>query len=160
MRSAQSRVCRSRASPLNPAGSAITAGRVLVQRIHAFARAGESFAFETTCAGRGHARLLRTCRAAGYRITLIYLWLPSSKHALDRIALRVQGGGHSVPDDVVIRRYRAGLQNMRRLYLPLADIGLIYDNSTPARVLIAEMGPAVDIIHDQARWSQIERATT
>jgi predicted ABC-type ATPase len=146
-------------SPLNPEGSAIAAGRVLVQRIHAFARAGESFAFETTCAGRAHARLLRTCRTAGYHITLVFLWLPSPQHALAGVARRVQSGGHSIPDDVVIRRYKMGLRNLRQLYLPLADIGLIYDNSTATRELIAEIAPAIDSIHDPVRWAKIEKAT-
>jgi predicted ABC-type ATPase len=147
-------------SPLNPEGSAIAAGRVLVERIHGFARTGQSFAFETTCAGRGHVQLLRACRDAGYYIRLIFLWLPSPKHALERVARRVKRGGHSIPDEVVTRRYRASLRNMRQLYLPLADLGLIYDNSAPTRILIAEIAPAVETIHDRARWSQIERATT
>jgi predicted ABC-type ATPase len=147
-------------SPLNPEGSEIAAGRILVERLHAFARAGQSFAFETTCAGRGHARLMRACRDAGYRVTLIFLWLPSLKHALDRVARRVRSGGHSVPENIVRRRYRVGLRNLRTLYLPLADIGLIYDNSARTRVLIAETAPGVEFVHDELRWAKIRKAET
>jgi len=145
-------------SPFNPEGTAVAAGRLMIERIQALARAGESFAFETTCAGRGHARLL--CRAAGYRLSLVFLWLPSAEAALARVAQRVREGGHGIPDDVVVRRYAAGLRNMRRLYLPLVDAALIYDNSGAGRVLIAERGLGASfVVHDPVRWALIEEAT-
>ena len=109
-------------SPFNPEATAIAAGRLMVERIRALADAGENFAFETTCAGRGHARLLRNCRAAGYRATLVFLWLPSVEAALKRVARRVSEGGHGVPEGTVRRRYLAGLRNMRALYLPAVDL--------------------------------------
>ena len=65
-----------------------------------------------------------------------------------------------VPDDVVIRRYQAGLANMRSLYMPLADIAAIYDNSDEGRTLIAERTPdAPFIVYDPYRWAMIERTT-
>jgi predicted ABC-type ATPase len=49
---------------------------------------------------------------------------------------------------------------MRHLYLLVADIALIYDNSDGTDVLIAERRPGSElIVHDKARWSQIEDAT-
>jgi predicted ABC-type ATPase len=147
-------------SPFNPDGSAFLAGRLMVERIRMLARAGESFAFETTCSGRGHLRLLRLCRAAGYRLVLLFLWLPTPQAALARVARRVREGGHGVPDDVVIRRYAAGLRNMRRLYLPLVDIGYVYDNSDRRGELIAERESSMRlIVHDPIRWKLIEEAT-
>jgi len=147
-------------SPLNAEGAAFAAGRLLIERIHTLADAGESFAFETTCAGKGHLRLLERCRAAGYRITLIFLWLPSVDAAIARVARRVREGGHFVPDAIVARRFAGGLRNMRHLYLLAADIALIYDNSDGSDVLIAERRPGSElIVHDKARWSQIEDAT-
>jgi predicted ABC-type ATPase len=57
-------------------------------------------------------------------------------------ARRVRNGGHSIPDAIVVRRYALGLRNMRRLYLPLVDVGTIYDNSDDAgMILIAERIP-------------------
>jgi predicted ABC-type ATPase len=112
-------------SPFNPEGSAIEAGRLMLERMRALIEARQSFAFETTCAGRGHARSIRLCRASGYRVTLFFLWLPSPEVAVSRVARRVREGGHRIPSDVIRRRYRAGLRNMRHLYLPLADAVLI-----------------------------------
>jgi len=132
----------------------------MIERIHALAQAGENFTFETTCAGRGHARLLRQCRALGYRLTLVFLWLPSAEAALARVDRGVRQGGHNVPRDVVVRRYAAGLRNMRNVYLPLVDTALVVDNSDAGRVLIAERRPdAPLIVHDKVRWNHIEEAT-
>lgn len=104
--------------------------------------------------------MLKACRDNGWRVTLLFLWLPSPQTALDRVARRVREGGHSIPADVVGRRYWAGLANMRRLYLPLADVAAIYDNSDEGRTLIAERTPEASlVIHDAARWAMIERVT-
>ena len=147
-------------SPFDPESSALAAGRVMISRLSELIAAGHNFAFETTCSGRGHAGFLKKCRANGYRVTLVFLWLPSAEVALARVARRISQGGHRIPDDVIVRRYAAGLRNMRYLYLPLADIALIYDNSDGSDTLIAARhldGPFM--IHDQGRWSQIEEAT-
>jgi predicted ABC-type ATPase len=146
-------------SPFNPDRAAVAAGRAMLERIRFLVDVGESFGLETTCAGRGHMRLLRQCRALGYRTTLVFLWLPSPKDALARVARRVRQGGHRIPDDVVVRRYRAGLRNMRHGYLPAVDDAIIYDNSDGGRVLIAErVAGAALLVHDRRRWAKIEKA--
>jgi predicted ABC-type ATPase len=147
-------------SPFNPEANAIEAGRLMLERMRRLVESGQSFAFETTCSGRGHARTLRACRAAGYRVTLFFLWLPSPEIGVSRVARRVRQGGHNIPPDIIHRRYWAGLRNMRHLYLPLAHAALIVDNSDDAGVVIAEREPdAPLVIHDAARWAQIEEAT-
>jgi predicted ABC-type ATPase len=147
-------------SPFNPEASAIEAGRLMLERMRRLIESGQSFAFETTCSGRGHARTLRACRAANYRVTLFFLWLPSPEIAVSRVDRRVRQGGHNIPPDIIHRRYWAGLRNMRHLYLPLADTVLIVDNSDEAGALIAEREPGAPlVIRDAARWAQIEEAT-
>lgn len=145
-------------SPFNPEGSAILAGRLMIQRIRDLAKSGESFAFETTCAGRSHVRLLQQCRDMGYRLTLLFLWLSSADIAIARVARRVEDGGHSIPTDVIVRRYHAGLRNMRLLYLPMVDTALIYDNSGPAERFIADRPAGGHLtIYDPACWALIEQ---
>jgi predicted ABC-type ATPase len=147
-------------SPLDPEGNAVAAGLVMIERLNELISTGHSFAFETTCSGRGHITRLRRCREANYRITLVFLWLPSVDIALARVARRVSEGGHRIPDDVVVRRYSAGLRNMRHLYMPLADSAFIYDNSDGEGVLVVERhGNEPNMIHDSGRWNQIEKAT-
>ena len=132
----------------------------MLVRLRELVAANRSFAFETTRSGLGHVRFLSHCRTAGYQVVLIYLWLPSLADALARVARRVARGGHSIPDDVVIRRYSAGLKNMRHHYLPLADAAVISDNSDGKNILIAERRPGTSlVIHDAIRWQLIEDAT-
>ncbi len=145
-------------SPSNPEQAAIAAGRLMIERMHGLVRDGESFAFEITCAGRAHARWLRECRAQGWRVALLFLWLPTPQIALERVARRVREGGHSIPPDVVIKRWKAGLANMRHLYLPISDIAAIHDNSDATRVLIAERTLGVPlVVYDAERWAMIEK---
>lgn len=146
-------------SPLNPEGSSLAAGRMMIERLHELAATKEDFAFETTCSGRGHLRFLKACRAEGYRVTLVFLWLPSAAAARARVARRVSQGGHNISDAVIVRRHKLGLHNMRRHYLPLADIAYIYDNSDDAGTLVAEKRLDGElVIHDGMRWNQIEEA--
>jgi len=76
-----------------------------------------------------------------------------------RVARRVSEGGHHIPDEVIYRRFKTGLWNMRNLYLPLADDAEIYDNTGREPVLIAEKrkGSAL-LVHDPERWEKIEEA--
>jgi predicted ABC-type ATPase len=96
----------------------------------------------------------------GYRLTLLFLWLPSAEAAVTRVADRVAEGGHSIPTEVIVRRYHAGLRNMHHLYLPAVNSASIYDNSGEAPVLVAERNPDRHlIIHDSRRWELIEQAS-
>jgi len=147
-------------SPFDPESNAVAAGRLMIDRIDKLVAADKTFAFETTCAGYRQAKLLRTCRAAGYRVTLVFLWLPSAQAAIARVAQRVARGGHQIPEDTIARRYAAGVYNMRHEFLPLADAAFIYDNSGTSPLLIAEKRSNLPfVIRDAARWKLIEDVT-
>lgn len=102
-------------SPENVEAAPLAAGRRLIERMRANVRNGESFAVETTCAGKSYLRLLQQCKQDGWRITLLYFWLPTPEDAIARVARRVSTGGHNIPAEVVLRRYYAGIANMRNL---------------------------------------------
>lgn len=99
-------------------------------------RAGDSFAFETTLAGRGYARRIPVWQAAGYKVKFIFLKLKSPDQAMARVAERVHQGGHIIAEDVIRRRFRAGWSNFRELYGPLVDAWVLYDNSGRGPVLL------------------------
>jgi len=123
-------------SPFDPVRVAVRSGRIMLQLIREHAERGETFAFETTLAGRNYARSIVRWRAAGYRVTLIFLSLPSPEMALSRVAERVRQGGHGVPDEVVRRRFLAGRENFETLYKPLVDEWLHYDNAGTEPILL------------------------
>jgi len=49
----------------------------------------------------------------------------------------VKNGGHSIPTETIIRRYKKGIENLIRLYMPIADNWWLYDNSLENPELIA-----------------------
>lgn len=120
-------------SAFRPEAVAVQAGRVMLQRLNELAERKVSFAFETTLATRSFALWLAARRASGYRVHILFLWLRTPELAVARVARRVAQGGHSVPDDVVRRRYYRGLENFFTLYQPIADSWTMLDNSGPAR---------------------------
>src|SRR5438105_524332 len=83
----------------DPEGSAIEAGRIMLRHLRHLAKQRADFAFESTLAGRHHARWLQSLREVGYEIHLIYFWLESADLAVARVVERVCGGGHSVPEN-------------------------------------------------------------
>jgi predicted ABC-type ATPase len=103
-------------SSFNPEGAAYDAGRLMLERMSRLASGERDFAIETICSGRTRVRFLRECKRLGWRVTLVFLWLPSPEIALERIAKRVAEGGHFVSGEIVIRRYWAGLHNLLAHY--------------------------------------------
>lgn len=116
-------------SPFNPESLAIQSGKLMLERIEALAVAGVDFGFETTLAGRSWVPLFQKLRERGYRLHIFFLWIPAPELALRRIEERVRAGGHSVPEEVVRRRYRRGLRNFFEIYMPMVDAWLLLDNS-------------------------------
>lgn len=127
-------------APFDPATAAVRAGRIMQAEIRAHARAGRSFAFETTLSGRGWARWIPRWRAAGYRVEIVFLALPSPEAAVARVAARVRLGGHDVPEPVVRRRFLAGRRNFEDVYRDLADSWMLYDNAGPEPAPLASGG--------------------
>ena len=124
-------------SQFRPESVAINAGRIMLSRIQELYRQKKSFSFETTMASRHFAVLLKNCRQAGYSVSIIFLWLQSPALAVERVAMRVKNGGHSSPTETIIRRYKKGIENLIRLYMPIADNWWLYDNSLENPELIA-----------------------
>ncbi len=124
---------------------AIAAGRLLLQRIHDLKARGKDFAFESTLASRSFVPFLRECKQEHYNIALIYVWIEGADLARQRIRERVAQGGHSIPDEVVRRRYERSTANLVNLYLPLADSWRIYDNTPaiPRLVAFKDVGRSV-----------------
>ncbi len=78
--------------------------------------------------------------------------------AVARVADRTRMGGHFVPDEVVRRRYTAGVRNFFGLYRPLVATWALYNGSGREPVCVAE-GLASETIgvYDQNAWDAITR---
>ncbi|MGL4362268.1 MAG: hypothetical protein ACRCSG_03185 [Cellulosilyticaceae bacterium] len=58
--------------------------------------------------------------------------------AQTRVKIRVQEGGHDIPNATIERRYILGIKNLFNLYLPIVNEALIFDNSENNIEKIAE----------------------
>ena len=124
-------------SPFAPEKAAVEAGKIMLRRFKELAARKRDFGFETTLAGATLVRQIEILKSQGYRIHTFYLWVASPELALQRIADRVRNGGHDVPEAVVRRRLDKSLRNLLRLYLPLADTWIIFDNSFELPLMVA-----------------------
>lgn len=123
-------------APFAPETAALQAGRLMLSELKRHFVAHESFAFETTLSGRSYLHLIKCWQDAGYRVKLIFLKLDSVDEAVARVAQRVQQGGHNIPEQVIQRRFKAGLANFHSCYAPLVDAWVLYDNSGHSPQLI------------------------
>ncbi|HAZ07379.1 MAG TPA: Zeta toxin family protein [Elusimicrobia bacterium] len=116
-------------SPFSPGAAAIEAGRIMLHRIEELSAQRHTFAFETTLSGRSYLSLFKKLRAGGYRIHLIFLWLPQVELAIQRVKERIHRGGHSVPEQDIRRRFDRGIKNLLTEYHVLVDTWGLFDNS-------------------------------
>lgn len=116
-------------APFAPETAAIKAGRLMLEEIEQCVQRGESFAFETTLSGLGYLRHIAQWRALGYKVSLYFLCLPNTETAIARVAERVRQGGHDIPEDVIRRRFAAGLEHFHERYKQAVDDWALFDNT-------------------------------
>lgn len=108
-------------APLLPHSANYRAGEIMLEELTRHLEAQHDFAFECTLSGRAYLKYIKQAKELGYYVYLVFLWLPIAEMAVKRVHLRVQRGGHSIPDDVIERRYLQGVNHLVKLYLPLVD---------------------------------------
>ncbi|HVP77787.1 MAG TPA: zeta toxin family protein [Thermodesulfobacteriota bacterium] len=123
-------------SPFVPGAADIRAGRLMLQEIGSHVKRGENFAFETTLSGRRYAREIPRWQHTGYRVKMVFLYLPDVAIAIERVRVRVKQGGHHIPEDIIRRRYQMGWKNFQEVYKDLVDSWVLYDNSGKKPVLL------------------------
>jgi predicted ABC-type ATPase len=139
-----------------PEQMALDAGRIMLEHLKKLASRRANFGFETTLATKSFAPWIRHLTDTGYLFRLYFLWLPTPEMAVERVAKRVQSGGHHVPEDTVRRRYVRGIRNFFELYRPIAETWEVYDNSKPDQpVMIAEGHGTIEKVVYQDSWNAI-----
>lgn len=144
-------------SPFQPEKASIEAGRLMLTRMEEMLKAREDFAIETTLAPKSYVNFVKKAQDQGYFVTLIYFWLESPELAIKRVEQRVRFGGHHVSEEVIRRRYRAGMRNLFKLFVPICDYWILIDNSTDPFKLIAE-GKRQNImeVHDEDKLQYLK----
>lgn len=99
----------------------LEAGRAFFAEIRGRMASRESFIAESTLSGLTFQRLIEELRAAGYEISVVFIFLGSADACVDRIEERIRRGGHPVPEADVRCRFSRSTKNFWEHYRALAD---------------------------------------
>lgn len=128
----------------------------MLGKINELAAQRRTFAFETTLSGRGYLALFRRLKREGYRIHVVFLWLPRVELAIQRVKDRVHRGGHSVPEPDIRRRFARGVGNLLTEYHAVVDTWGLFDNSGNNPLPIAEADNGKVIVADAPLFIKIK----
>jgi predicted ABC-type ATPase len=107
----------------------IAGARQVLRSAKEHLRKSESFAVETTLAGKNYLRMMLEARREGLRSC----WSTSAQSCVEinlaRIRNRVLAGSHDVPEADVRRRYKRSFKNLP-IAIKRADHTILFDNST------------------------------
>lgn len=90
----------------------------------------ESFVFETVFSDPAGAKLgfLKEAVAAGYTVVLCFIGLEDATLSEERVAMRVEQGGHDVPTEKLKSRFPRTLRNLKAAIGALPFV-YVFDNS-------------------------------
>lgn len=87
--------------------------------------------FETTLGGNTITKLLHQAIDTGIEVRIFFCGLKTPELHIERVAARVQRGGHNIPEDKIRERWTGSLNNMVSL-APHCSALKVFDNSIPA----------------------------
>ncbi len=123
-----------------------------------------TFSFETVMSHPSKIALMEEARAAGYTVSLFFVAVDDPRTNIARVNQRVSLGGHSVPEDRIVKRYGRTLALLPRAILA-ADEAVLFDNtaigSGPRAVTsVARQANGFEVvIHRNCEWLQREFLT-
>lgn len=144
-------------SPFSPETVDVQAARIMLDRIEELLSQKADFGIETTLATRSYVQLVRCAQASGYKVHLLFFYLETPEQAIQRVAQRVSNGGHGIPEEVIRRRFKRGIDNLLHLYLPICDSVTIWNNTKGEAQLIAKQTAenAQLVVLDQNIWNKL-----
>lgn len=114
----------------------IQAGKKLLSMQKECFEKGLSFNRETTLSSKEIFNTVLFAKEQGYTIHLRYIGVNSPEIAKQRIAQRIQRGGHGVSEGTIERRFFSSKENFVKIF-PYCDTVNIYDNSGSKIEIIA-----------------------
>ncbi|WP_280742219.1 zeta toxin family protein [Polynucleobacter sphagniphilus] len=118
-------------APFNPESVSFKAARLMLNELDEYTKAGESFAFETTLSGAHYLQRIQEWKDLDYSVKLWFIALSSPELAISRVKERVAQGGHNIPEEVIRRRYTAGLENLPKYQKVVKSWVLLDGDKTP-----------------------------
>lgn len=126
-----------------------------------------SFTFETVMSSPDKIELLQNAQNLGYRTYLYYVATRDPEINIERIQSRVKMGGHPVPKDKIVSRYKRSLDLLKDA-IQFTNRAYFFDNSGHEHIWLAEItdGKKLEIKTDaipqwfkKAVWDEFITAT-
>lgn len=117
-------------NPDKPETVRIQAGKEFFKRLDQAVEAGKNILIESTLSGKSLISLLNKYRADfGYSIIIVFIYVSNVDVCAERIAIRVQKGGHDVPLEDIKRRFGRCLKNFWHHYCHQSDQWYLFYNA-------------------------------
>jgi predicted ABC-type ATPase len=126
-------------APFNPEIASFKAARLMLSELDECTSRGENFAFETTLSGHHYLQRIENWKKLGYVVKLWFITLNSPEFAISRVAERVAQGGHNIPENVIRRRFTAGLKNLPNYQKAVNSWVLLNGDMTPPTQINAKV---------------------
>ncbi|EKB9387806.1 zeta toxin family protein [Pseudomonas aeruginosa] len=97
-----------------------------------------SFTFETVMSSGDKVAFMRRAQELGYRTYLYFVATDNPNININRVANRVDDGGHNVPADKIVQRYHRSLKLLPEA-VAASNRAYIFDNSGEGSVWLAEI---------------------
>ncbi len=122
------------------------AGREAVNKIKEYFENRVSFNQETTLCGNSIIKNIEKAKRLGYCIELYYVGLDSAELAVERVKIRVNNGGHGIPEQDIRKRYENSFLQLEKI-IRYCDRIELFDNSKSFRTIA---------IYKDKRWIVID----
>jgi len=107
--------------------------KIADQRRDARIEARRSFSFETVMSHPSKIDVLVRAKAAGFFVQVYFVGTDDPQTNVERVALRVAQGGHDVPKDRIVARWKRTMELLQHA-MAAADQTLVFDNSASGSV--------------------------
>jgi predicted ABC-type ATPase len=120
---------------------------------------GKSMTYESVMSHHSHLEFLQRAKNLGYRTYLYFIGSEDPDINKDRVKNREKLGGHSVPEEKIVPRYKRTMNQLFDASL-LVNRAYIFDNSLNGYYMLAEVHDGKLTIHNnnpaaQFSWHQI-----
>ena len=111
----------------------------------------EDFTFETVLSTKLKLDFLRRAKTKGYFIRAFFILTLDPEVNILRVKVRVEEGGHDVPEDKIRSRYKKSLGLLPEL-IKGCDVLHVYDNTTQKPVRIFKKRKTECFVYENELW--------
>jgi len=116
--------------PEKPEKVRIRAGKEFFRRLESAIQDEENILIESTLSGKTLVPILKRCKSKhNYSIVIVFIFVSNVDFCAERVATRVQKGGHNVPLEDIKRRFHRSLKNFWNIYRHDSDLWYLYYNA-------------------------------